>query len=357
MEVLHSDNGSEFVNETMKHLCEWLGIRRSTTTPYHPQGSGMCERANEAIERAITAMVIAHDPKWHEALPLALWCIRSAINSSTGYSPYEVLHGTRMTMPYDFRVQNDDGAENYFNKYVEQLVIRMNSVYSKVQEHMAEANRKHKRAYDRSARLRTFSVVDQVLIRAMRPPNDVAQGEKFYPHWSGPYKVVFAYSNHVSYRLADPKDPSDTWIEHVNNMKKYLAPRNVSAESGIPPLAETISDVSSVSMHKQKLLPAKSLTPYTHKQDCHRSSSHDSKHGAACAEAMSRFPPRRFRLAEIIPQPNFCQPWRKIVDKAESAEPSQICFRTAANVISVFRTANTSSQATKSLISMRYFVW
>ena len=61
----------------------------------------------------------------------------------------------------------------------------------------------------------------------------------------------------------------------------------------------------------------------------------------------SRFPPRRFRLAEIIPQPNFCQPWRKIVDKAESAESWQICFRTAVNVLNVFRTANTSSPATK----------
>ena len=66
-----------------------------------------------------------------------------------------------------------------------------------------------------------------------------------------------------------------------------------------------------------------------------------------CAEAVSRFPPRRFRLAEFIPQPNFCQPWRKFVDKAESAVSWQLCFRTAVNVLDVFRTTNTSSSATK----------
>ena len=44
--VLHSDNGTEFSNTTFTHLCDWLGIRRANTTPYRPQGSGLCERAN-----------------------------------------------------------------------------------------------------------------------------------------------------------------------------------------------------------------------------------------------------------------------------------------------------------------------
>ena len=51
-----------------------------------------------------------------------------------------------MKMPYDFSVHNDDGSERYFNEYIEKLVIRMHDIYTRVQEHMAESNRKYKRA-------------------------------------------------------------------------------------------------------------------------------------------------------------------------------------------------------------------
>jgi transposase InsO family protein len=140
MKILHSDNGTEFVNETLKHLCEWLGMRRTTTTPYHPQGNGLCERANQAIKRATTAIVIAQGTKWHDALPLALWCIRSAINSTTGYSPYEILHGARMKMPYDVVTQSTPENEAYYNDYIEKLEVRMHDIFNDVTTHMAEAN-------------------------------------------------------------------------------------------------------------------------------------------------------------------------------------------------------------------------
>ena len=197
-----------------------------------------CCQATETTNRCSSFNAV-----WNETLPLAPSCIRCAINGLTDYPPYEVLHGTHTTMPYDSRVRNDDRTKNYFNGYAVQWIIRTYSVHSNVQEPFAETTSTYEGAYDRPARSRTFSVGHQVLIHAVRPPSDAAQRENFYPHGNGQYRVVFAYSNNVSYRLEDPKDPSDTWIEHGNNVKIFLAPRNVLAESGIPPLAETVGDV------------------------------------------------------------------------------------------------------------------
>ena len=100
-------------------------------------------------------------------------------------------------------------------------------------------------------------------------------------------------------------------------------------------------------MYKRKWLPTMLLTPYTHQQDHYHSLSHDGKPGVVCVEAISRLAPRQFRLAEIFPKPNFCQPWRKFVDEAESPVSRQLCFRTPANVVDVFRTISTSTYTTK----------
>ena len=102
MDILHSDNGTEFVNEVLANICEWLGIIRTTTTAYHPQGNGMCERANRSLKQALTCLLLEYGTGWFKALPFALWCMRSAIHRVTGCEPYQLLFARNMRTPYDF---------------------------------------------------------------------------------------------------------------------------------------------------------------------------------------------------------------------------------------------------------------
>ena len=102
MKILHSDNGTEFVNAIMTDICNWLGIIRTTTTAYHPQGNGMCERANRSLKQALTCLLLEYGTGWFKSLPFALWSIRSAIHRVTGYSPYQVLFARHMRTPYEY---------------------------------------------------------------------------------------------------------------------------------------------------------------------------------------------------------------------------------------------------------------
>jgi transposase InsO family protein len=72
MNILRSDSGTEFVNQVMNNICDWLGIIRTMTTPYHPQGNGMCERANRSLKPALTCLLLEHGTGWYKALPFAL---------------------------------------------------------------------------------------------------------------------------------------------------------------------------------------------------------------------------------------------------------------------------------------------
>ena len=43
---LHSDQGANLTSQVISSLCKTLGIERTQTTAYHPQGNGQVERFN-----------------------------------------------------------------------------------------------------------------------------------------------------------------------------------------------------------------------------------------------------------------------------------------------------------------------
>lgn len=43
-EILHSDHGRNFKSRVIAAMCERLGIKKTRTTPLHPQGDGLVKR-------------------------------------------------------------------------------------------------------------------------------------------------------------------------------------------------------------------------------------------------------------------------------------------------------------------------
>ena len=72
---IHSDQGRQFESELYQEVSFLLDIKKTRTTPYHPQSDGMVERFNKTLEALLHAFVNEEHSDWDERLPMFLWPI------------------------------------------------------------------------------------------------------------------------------------------------------------------------------------------------------------------------------------------------------------------------------------------
>ncbi|GJS37180.1 integrase, catalytic region, zinc finger, CCHC-type containing protein [Tanacetum coccineum] len=93
---IRTDNGTEFVNQTLCEYYEKVGISHETSVARSPQQNGVIERRNRTlIEAARTMLIYAKAPLflWAEAVATACYTQnRSIVRLRHGKTPYELLH-------------------------------------------------------------------------------------------------------------------------------------------------------------------------------------------------------------------------------------------------------------------------
>ncbi|GKC39434.1 putative ribonuclease H-like domain-containing protein [Tanacetum coccineum] len=101
---IRTDNGTEFVNQTLREYYEKVGISHETSVARSPQQNGVVERRNRTlIEAARTMLIYAKAPLflWAEAVATACYTQnRSMIRRHHGKTPYELLHNKPPDLSY-----------------------------------------------------------------------------------------------------------------------------------------------------------------------------------------------------------------------------------------------------------------
>ena len=55
--IIHLDQGRNFESQVFTEMCRLLGVKKTRTTPLHPQSDGMVERFNRTIEDQLSKFV------------------------------------------------------------------------------------------------------------------------------------------------------------------------------------------------------------------------------------------------------------------------------------------------------------
>ena len=98
---LLSDRDPRFTGHFWRAFWAMAGTTLSMSTAYHPQTDGQTERANRTLEQMLRSYLRPDRADWAERLWHAELAVNSAVQASTGRSPFSLVHGREPNMPLD----------------------------------------------------------------------------------------------------------------------------------------------------------------------------------------------------------------------------------------------------------------
>lgn len=169
------------------------------------------------------AMYIRPDhTNWDAILPFVTFAYNTAVQRTTGFSPFYLVYGRSPSLPLDVSLLTAAPALSG-TPFSEQFLSRVADCRHRARINTNISQEVRKERYDSTHRPVTFSPGDEVLQwTAVRVPGLC---EKFASHFIGPY-VVIEKTSPVNYHASVLRIPSDlrcrgTEIVHVARLKPY----------------------------------------------------------------------------------------------------------------------------------------
>jgi transposase InsO family protein len=98
------DHGNYFQNEMMVELASKLGFRHGHSSPYYPPMNGQVETINKSLKTILQKIVSQSNSNWHIMLYPALWAYRTLVKTTTGFSPFQLVHGVELILPIECEI-------------------------------------------------------------------------------------------------------------------------------------------------------------------------------------------------------------------------------------------------------------
>ena len=98
------DHGSHFQNKMMSELSSKLGFLHDNSTPYYPQDNGQVEAINKVLKTMLQRMVGQAKSIWHLKFFSTLWDYRTIVNTSTKFTPFQLVYGVEATLSIECEI-------------------------------------------------------------------------------------------------------------------------------------------------------------------------------------------------------------------------------------------------------------
>ena len=213
---LYSDQGAQFESKLFTEMCKLLHIKKTHTSPYHPQSDGMVERFNKTLATMLSSYVNEYHTDWDEYLPFVMMAYRSVEHETTGCSPNYLMLGREVGTPIDLMYEMPTRIKTIpTNQWAWELKERMEIAHKIARQNANEAMLRQKALHDHKLNWQTFKPGDEVYV--FFPRYKPGQSPKFTSFWKGPFKVLKKFTD-VNYEVdCGPRGRSQ--IIHVDRMR------------------------------------------------------------------------------------------------------------------------------------------
>ena len=112
-EEIRSDNGSEYINTEITHLCNYFEIRIKPSTTYEPWTNGLVEGTNRIIGQFIRTLLDENYHNWSRKAKFFPYEYNTQYQTRLDMSPYEVVFNRKPRKPTKIKLgSTTDEMEN-----------------------------------------------------------------------------------------------------------------------------------------------------------------------------------------------------------------------------------------------------
>ena len=215
---LHSDQGRNLEAALMKDVCRILGIKKTRTTAFRPQGDGFIERFNRTVQNMMSMYVKESQTDWDQVLPLVVSAYRATPQETTGQSPNLMMLGREVMMPVDLVAGQPPGEDPMENtEYGAKLRENLEKIHRMAREKSGREMSRQKKLYDRGKVEERYKRGDRVWEATSR--RFKGRSPKLQKRWKGP-RIVLKQCSDVTYLVGAglrtvPK------VVHFDRLKPY----------------------------------------------------------------------------------------------------------------------------------------
>ena len=98
-EEIRSDNGSEYINTELTHLCNYFEVKFKPSTTYAPWTNGLVEGTNRIIGQFIRTLLDEKYHNWSRKAKFFPYAYNTQYQTRLGMSPYEVVFNQKPRKP------------------------------------------------------------------------------------------------------------------------------------------------------------------------------------------------------------------------------------------------------------------
>ena len=240
--TLLSDQGSNFLSKICTKLYSLMRIKKLQTSAYFPQCNGLVERFNRTLGDMLAMYVKEQYNDWDLYIPWVLFAYRTAVNVSTLYTPFYLLHGYEATYPMDMELRLSKETFSTKEKFVEEILERVEIARRIAVKNLNVIDGKLIEKYKDLHELPEYKIGELILV--YDPTTPPKTNSKLMRRWTGPYQILKRLSA-VNYEVKaiNPKSNRIKKIKkvHIYRIRPYIQANNMR-DSNIPSTDSTVTD-------------------------------------------------------------------------------------------------------------------
>ncbi len=214
---LHSDQGRNFDGNLFKELCNLLHIRKTRTSPHHPQCNGQCERFNRTLLGMVRAYLQGQQESWDLHLSHLTAAYRATPHESTGLTPNMMMLGREVRLPGEVYVQGPEepASSGHYCSTLRESLLKAHEV---ARNHLKRAAQKQSASPDVKKELKHYQPGNLVWYFTENKKEGVSP--KLQPLFDGPFLVIRKMGD-LNYEIQLDKRGRRKIVHH-DKLKPYV---------------------------------------------------------------------------------------------------------------------------------------